>query len=155
MKSVTVVALLLFVAVVALSQQPPAAKGSISGKLVPEYTGLNVSLARYTHDDNGEIQLVSFKTARSSSEIGKFGEYRFDDVEPGEYYVHATPAGLSGRAGNDAEDFLSRDGRSWKGDENSAAGGGEPDARCPQFLFRANVRSSSPPDRCNRGSEPE
>src|SRR6185295_2980261 len=71
------------------------ANGSISGKIVPEYTILNVSLARYTYDDNGEIQLLNFKTSRTSSEIGKFGEFRFNDVEPGEYFIYVNTPGLA------------------------------------------------------------
>ena len=87
------------VLLISLAQQTTPATGTISGSVVPDYTRLSVSLSRYTYDDNGELTLIGFKTTRTSSEIGKFGEYRFDNVEPGEYYVSANPFGLSAPKG--------------------------------------------------------
>src|SRR5262245_37250407 len=99
MKAVTVGMVVLLISIGQQAQQPTSANGSISGHVVAEYTGLNVSLSRYTYDDNGELKLVNFKTARTSSEIGKFGEFRFENVEPGEYYISANPFGLSAPKG--------------------------------------------------------
>jgi hypothetical protein len=76
-------------------QQTTCATGAISGSVVPDYTGLNVSLSPNTYDDNGELTLIGFKTTRTSSEIGKFGEFCFENVEPCEYYISANPFGLS------------------------------------------------------------
>src|SRR6516165_7694938 len=95
MKSATVVMVVLLISIGYQAQQLTSRNGSISGRVVPEYTGLNISLSRYVYDENGELKLVAFKTARTSSEVGKFGEFRFEDVEPGEYYLSANPFGLS------------------------------------------------------------
>jgi hypothetical protein len=95
MKAAAVGMVVLLISIGYQAQQLKSTNGSISGRVVPEYTGLNISLSRYVYDENGELELVGFKTARTSSEVGKFGEFRFEDVEPGEYYVSANPFGLS------------------------------------------------------------
>jgi hypothetical protein len=110
MKAVTLGILLLFI-----SQQTAKTDASISGRVVPEYTGLTVSLLRYTYDDDGAIKLQTFKTARTSIEIGKFGEYRFDDVESGEYYLSANPLGLAAEMGQIMPTTYSRHLRSRQG----------------------------------------
>src|SRR6516165_5043366 len=89
----------LGVLVLFISQQPAKTNASIFGRVLPEYTGLSVSLLRYSYDDDGVIKLQTFKTARTSNEIGKFGEYRFDDVEAGEYYLSANAFGLAAPKG--------------------------------------------------------
>ena len=99
MKAITLGMLGLLISIWQQSRPPTSANGSISGHVVPEYTGLNVSLWNYTYDDNGERKLVTVKTARTSSEIGKFGEFRLDNVEPGEYYISANPFGLAAPKG--------------------------------------------------------
>ena len=99
MKAVMVGMAVVLISIGQQAQQPTSASGSIAGRVVPEYTGLNVSLSRYVYDENGELKLVGFKTARTSSEIGKFGEFRFENVEPGEYYISANPFGLSAPKG--------------------------------------------------------
>jgi hypothetical protein len=93
MKAVAVGLVVVLISIGQQTQQSTSANGSISGH-IGEYTGINVSLSRYTYDDRGELKLVDFKTARTSSEIGKFGEFRFDNLEPGEYYISANPFGL-------------------------------------------------------------
>jgi hypothetical protein len=72
----------------ALQAQQPATSGSISGRIVPEFTGIPVTLSGYTYDEDGQIKLLNVAQARTSIEIGKFGEYRFDKVQPGEYYLY-------------------------------------------------------------------
>jgi hypothetical protein len=99
MKAAIIGMVVLLTSIGQQAQQLTSTNGSISGRVVPEYTGLNVSLSRYVYDENGELKLVGFKTARTSSEIGKFGEFRFEDVEPGEYYISANPFGLSAPKG--------------------------------------------------------
>jgi hypothetical protein len=99
MKASIVGLVVLLISIGQQARQLTSANGSISGRVVPEYTGLNVSLSRYIYDENGELKLVGFKTARTNSEIGKFGEFRFEDVEPGEYYISANPFGLSAPKG--------------------------------------------------------
>jgi hypothetical protein len=89
----------LGILLILISQQPATTNASIFGRVLPEYTGLTVSLLRYSYDDDGGIKLQTFKTARTSNEIGKFGEYRFDDVEAGEYYLSASAFGLAAPKG--------------------------------------------------------
>ena len=99
MKAATIGMAVFLISIGQQAQQPASTNGSISGRVVPEYTGLNVLLSRYIYDGNGELKLDGFKTARTSSEIGKFGEFRFENVEPGEYYISANPFGLSAPKG--------------------------------------------------------
>jgi hypothetical protein len=58
MKAITFGVVVLFISIGQQVQQPTSANGSISGHIVPEYTGLNVSLSRYVYDENGELKLV-------------------------------------------------------------------------------------------------
>jgi hypothetical protein len=98
MKSIMIGTLLLVVTIT-LHGQESSAPGSISGRVVPEYTRLGVGLAHYAYDDSGELILVNSATTRTSTEIGKFGEFTFDNVEPGEYYLYANPFGLAAPKG--------------------------------------------------------
>jgi len=98
MKSITV-GFLLVVAAVLQAQRSEVPSGSISGRVVPEYTRLGVGLARYAYDDSGELVLANAAETRTSTEIGRFGEFTFDKVEPGEYYLYANPFGLAAPKG--------------------------------------------------------
>jgi len=86
---------LLLVSIVLHGQQAPVPNSSISGRIVPQFTRVGVGLARYGYDDDGEPKLTNVAVARTSLEIGKFGEYRFENVEPGEYYIYFNPSFLS------------------------------------------------------------
>ena len=99
MKAIAVGISLILTAVAPQTPQPTPMTGSVAGRVVPEYTRLRVALARYEYDENGELKLQTVNTVPTSSDIGKFGEYRFTDVEAGEYYVYVNPAGLAAPKG--------------------------------------------------------
>src|SRR5262245_49956460 len=81
MKAITIGKVFLF-ALTMFQGEPSATKtASISGRVVPEYTGQGVRLARYAYDNDGEMKLINVKVVPTSKEIGKFGEFRFDNVE--------------------------------------------------------------------------
>jgi len=76
-------------------ERPEQPSSVIMGRIVPEFTSIGVGLARYTYDADGELKLLTFKMARASREIGKFGEFRFENIESGDYYVYADPFGIA------------------------------------------------------------
>ena len=100
MKAIAVGIFLILTAVPPQTPQPTRTTGSVAGRVVPEYTRLRVALARYEYDENGELRLRNVDTVPTSSDIGKFGEYRYTNVEPGEYYVYVNPAGLAAPKGD-------------------------------------------------------
>ena len=78
-------------------------EGTISGRILPGGRPRTiVNLARYTYGNDGERTLIAVESVPISTQTDNWGEYRFEGLEAGEYYIYFNPSLISAAKGEAA-----------------------------------------------------